>query len=312
MEPPYSNRGVTAHPTDLKLLEVWTVAIVKIYRHIDWLSITIADQQNWRQFLPMLEWTLEGHGRHGYRKRYINQQTGIVCETDSTDKTMGTHLTITGEPLSELRAIGACTDDELVSQIAKFGAQCSRVDLTIDVWGCSFTPALLSNDMKHKRAKIPARQWRLIEGHRQGIDGDTFDTGSKDSDKRFRLYDKLAEKRIKDGEAWMRLELALRRRYAKNAVASCAENGTEPTITGHIEDYLHWQNEEYAQVLIADSVLPPTLPRIEANRKRWLKGQVARALAAEVVKDKAFREQFDQMVNYWIEQLTKYDTIEEG
>jgi len=278
---------------------------MQIYRHLDWISITVPDGTNWRQFLP-LDWALDGPGRHGYKRHYTDKLSGATAEADSTQAGMGTHFTLAGGALAELRALDKLTDIGLSEQIALFAAQVSRIDLTIDVWNCGFTPFILSEDLKHKRAKIRARIWRLIEGHNKGVDGDTLDTGSGTSDKRLRVYDKRAELRhVKDQTSWMRLELQLRRKYAHAAACSCAENGVEPTITGHMADYLKWGNAEYTQVLLADSAPPVTMRRKEANRRTWLKGQVARALAAEIVHDETFKGEFDQMVNCWIEQLTK-------
>lgn len=279
---------------------------MRIYRHLDWLSVTIPDNQNWRQFLPGLDWLLGEQGRHGYQRKYTDKKTGAVIETDSTRADMGAHLTLSGEPLAELRALGiAETDDWLAERIQEYDAKCSRIDMAIDCYGATFTPAMLARAIEDGSAKLRARTWRFIDGHKNGILGSTVDTGSTLSDKRFRFYDKRAEMRIKDGDAWVRLELQLRRVYAKNAIASCTLNGTEATITGHIADYLHWQNPDYTQVLIAPSAVPPHVPRKDAKRRTWLKGQVARALASEVVKDAAFRAEFDQMVNYWIDELRK-------
>lgn len=280
---------------------------MRIYRHLDWLSVTIADQHNWRQFLPGLDWQLDGPGRHGYRKRFIDRKTGITAETDSPDPAMGTHITISGEPLAELKALDLATDDDLAAQVALWAAKCSRVDLTIDVWDCAFTPTMLANDLENKTAKIAARIWRLIAGHNKGVDGDTLDTGSATSDRRFRMYDKNAEKRIKDGVAWQRLELQLRRKYARRAIASCQLNGTDGTVTGHIGAYLHWQNEEYSTLLIAESVRPEPIQRSDGNRKRWLKSQVAKALAHEIHLEPEFRMEFDLMVDYWLDKVSQSD-----
>jgi len=277
---------------------------MRIYRHLDWLSITLGADCIWQSFIPGLEWQLSGAGRHGYTKRYIDKRTGATLETASSDKSMGHHLTLSGEPLAELRALALITDDSVCQQIAAWDGKVSRVDLAIDAWGCNFTPGKLSKDLQSHAARIKARTWRLIEGHRGGVAGDTLDTGSPVSDKRFRMYDKGAEKRIKDGDAWMRLELQLRRKFARGATASCTMNGTQATITGHIADYLHWQNPEYAQILIADGVVPAPIPRGDAKRRVWLKGQVARALASEIAMDENFRAEFDAVVGYWYERLT--------
>lgn len=282
---------------------------MRIFRHLDWLSITIPRDENWRQMLPGLKWERTGKGRHGYRRKYEDYKTGVYVETESDDPLMGSHFTITGEPLNELRASLSLSDDDLISRITAYSGKVSRIDLTIDVWGCMFNPASLANDLTVGLARIRARKWRLIEGHDRGIDGDTLDTGSPISDKRFRLYDKYAEKRIKDKETWMRLELQLRRKYANAALNSCVEHGSAATITGHIADYLHWHDTEYQVCLIAESAPPVAIPRTESKRRAWLKGQVAVALAAEITIDTAFRAEFDLMVNYWLDKLSeKTDT----
>jgi hypothetical protein len=218
---------------------------------------------------------------------------------------MGHHFTMSGDPLAEYKASRQVSDDDLARRIVQYDGRVSRCDLTTDVWDCSFSPSLLANDLKHKIARIRARTWRLIEGHARGIDGDTLDTGSKSSDKRFRMYDKYAEKRIRDKGSWMRLELQLRRKYARAAVGSCVDNGTEPTITGHIADYLRWDNLEYQQVMIDDSVAPARIPRPDSNRQKWLKGQVAQALASELYVNPDFQADFDIMVSFWLEHLHK-------
>lgn len=261
------------------------------FRHLDWMSITVSSEVQWRKLFPVTDWTLDGAGRHGYKRKFVEKSTGIIAETDSNDKAMGTHFTCTGVPLEELRALGM-TDDELVTAVEKFDGRTSRVDLTIDAWGCAFTPQSLDKDVKSKVARIPTRTYRLIDGHRRGIDGQTFETGAPTSDKRFRLYDKYAEKQIKSDDAWMRLELQLRRLYSRNAVKSAAENGVNAVIGGHIADYLKWENEEYKMLVEGESVSPEKVLRTDSNRQKWLLNQCAASLAKECIDDKYFMERF--------------------
>lgn len=276
---------------------------MRIYSHLDWLSVTVPNRQLWRNLLPGIEWIPTGRGRHGYKRLYTNPVTGATAETDSDDPAMGTHITLSGAPLAEWRAVTGETDDELTRQALAMGCKVSRIDLTIDVWECTFTPELLAQDIKRGAAKIKARKWRLIDGTDNGIEGRTLDTGSPASDRRFRMYDKYAEKRIVDKAAWMRLELQLRRKYANNAYRSCAENGTVATINGHIASTLKWNNPDYIGALAGDSVQPEKVQRPDSNRQKWLKGQVARALATELHANPAFRDEFDKMVSYWLEQI---------
>lgn len=304
--PPCSNRGVTAHFASVNLIKLSAVAM-RIYRHLDWLSITFSDSVNWKRLFGALDWRLTGKGRHGYQAAYTDAKTGATLETGSADKAMGTHITLSGVPLHELKAIGGLSDDDLVKTIKEAGGKCSRIDMAIDCFHAEFTPDMLNEAIMDGSAKLRARTWRYIDGHKSGIRGSTVDTGSASSDKRFRFYDKRAEMRIKDGEAWVRLELQLRRLYARNAIGSCGTNGVEPTINGHISDYLRWDNSDYTAIMDAQSAPPERTKRPDSKRRAWLKGQVARALASELAFEPEFRAEFDMMVGFWLDKLTNTD-----
>lgn len=280
---------------------------MKTDKHIDWLSITIPSGQNWRNFIPFSDLYLTGKGRHGYGKSYVDRRTGATIETASTRDDMGTHMTLSGGVLNAMRDDLGMIDDALIRRMYEWDAKCSRIDLAIDVYGASLTPKDLNAELLGHSAHLPARTWRFIDGHSAGVNGQTLDTGSPKSDRRFRFYDKAAEQRIKDGEAWVRLELQLRRLYAKSVAGSCAENGVKATITGTIGAYLSWENTEYHEILTGESSVAPVIPRRDGNRKRWLLGQVAKALADECVIDPFFRERFNQAVNLFYEQRLDKD-----
>ena len=277
---------------------------MQIYRHLDWLDITLHSAANWKRFLPGSEWKQTGKGYHGYKRAWQEVRTGVTAQDGADDPKMTPHITMTGIPLAELKAVNGWSDNDLATMIQKGDCKCSRLDMAIDCWGAEFTPGSLALAIEARSAHVPARTWRYIDGHSGNIHGATFETGAPSSEKRFRFYDKTAEQRIVDGQAWVRLELQLRNIYARFGVGSCAENGTEATITGHIGAYLKWDNPDYQHVLIADSVPPKRQARPLSNRREWLNGQVARALAGELVDDPAYREQFDLMVDCWVEQLT--------
>ena len=178
--------------------------------------------------------------------------------------------------------------------------------MAIDCYGATaLTPLSLRDDLEAHLAKVRARNWRYVNGHAKDLVGDTVDTGSAKSDVRMRFYDKRAERRAKDGPAWVRFEMQLRRAYARAAIEGCANTNAGSVIAGTLDHYLTWDNPEYALALAGDLEVPAEVRRKEANRRKWLKGQAARALAAEITSDNAFRAEFDLMVDYWIEQLTK-------
>lgn len=283
------------------------VIVVKTSRHIDWISVTIPGSANWRNFIPFADLALMGTGRHGYGQSWQDRRTGAVIETASARDDMGTHLTLSGDVLQTMRDDLGSIDDSLCQRIHDYDGKVSRLDLCIDCLGAAFTPYMLARALRRKKARIRARKWRYIDGHDNGVVGDTVDTGSPKSDVRFRFYDKSAEKRIKDGEAWVRLEIQLRRVYARSAFGSCLENGTHATTAGIIGQYLSWQNSDYQQTLTDAAGVTLTVPRKESKRKMWLLGQVAKALASEVYADPYFLEKFTQAMRYFLDQYREVD-----
>lgn len=281
--------------------------ILKTDKHLDWLSITIPSEANWRQFLPFPDLYLSGKGRHGYGQAWIDKRTGARIETASTRDEMGTHLTLSGDVLRAMRDDLGAIDDRIVERVMEFDGTCSRVDLAIDCFGSDFTPDGLNVALQDGTARLPARTWRYIDGHKNAIHGATIDTGSSTSDRRFRFYDKRAEQGIKDGEAWVRLELQLRRLYAKAAIMNIAEHGCSQTVSGSIGAYLEWSDTDYQSAIASNGISAYSTPRKESNRRKWLLGQVALSLAKECMIEPYFRERFNQAVNGFLDNLRDVD-----
>ena len=277
---------------------------MRVTKHLDWLSVTIPQGENWRKVIsPCVFVANSKGGKHGYRSMYRCSETGAILETDSDNEAQGSHFTLTGDCLQNLRNDFGMVDDALCQRFADVDGRCSRIDLTLNLLESSVTPKLLNRALLGHKAHIRARKWRFIAGHDNGVNGDTVDTGSPKSDRRFRCYDKAAESKIVDMVAWTRLELQLRRLYARQSFDSCVNNGVSATVNGSIEDYLAWDNPEYLEALAGDSALPQDVVRKDTNRQRWLLGQVARALANEAHENPEFQARFNLMVAYWMEQL---------
>lgn len=282
-----------------------TEIILKTSKHLDWLSITLPANRKWQSFIPFAELTLIGKGRHGYGQMWHESRTGATIETASYRDDMGTHLTLSGDVLAALRDDLGATDDTIVERLRQWDGKCSRIDLAIDIFGSTCTPRELNAALLGRTATLPARTWRFIDGHAAGVNGSTIDTGSPTSDRRFRFYDKRAEMRIKDGDAWVRLELQLRRLYARSTVGACAQFGCLPVISATIGEYLTWSNIDYQSAIANGGLIFAPTKRKVSNRQKWLLGQVASALASECLVDKYFRERFNQAVNYFIDEKRK-------
>ena len=263
-----------------------------VTKHLDWLSCSISQVGNPREIFPLLDWHYVGIGHHGYKARFECSKTGASMETGSTDSSMGTHFAFSGDTLNALRRDYGGTDFGLVGHLIRAKAKASRIDLTINLHDYQLTPAIMRDALRKGTCKAKANVSRFIEGKNGDIEGDTLYIGSPTSDRQFRCYNKAVESGIVDRGAWVRLELELRRVRADGAFRSCALNGTDETITGHMGDFIEWGNLDYQAALAGASVPPVDIPRKDTNRQRWLLGQVASALAKEICVDEDFALKF--------------------
>jgi len=263
-----------------------------VTKHIDWLSFTVQTTTHPSVIFPLLKWRYGGKGSHGYQSRYTCAKTGMECQTDSSNGEMGTNFQLSGTTLEALRRELGGTDSGLCARASHLGGKASRIDLTINIHEGTLTPRAVRDAVRSGKAKPKANVSRFIEGKSGDVEGDTFYIGSPSSDRQFRAYNKAAELGVVNGPAWLRLELELRRVRANGAFQSVASNGVEATVTGHMDDFLDWGNVEYRTALQGPTVAPIDIPRRDTNRQRWLLGQVASALAKELIVDDEFANKF--------------------
>ncbi len=282
---------------------------MEIEKRIDWLSITLPIESEWRNFIPFPDLISDGKGRHGYAHKFTDRYSGAVIETAAARDDMGHHLTLSGDVLSKIRHDLKVTDAQLVDRVLTWDGQVSRIDLAIDLHGASFTPSDLALAIQNQNAHIRARRWRLICGVEDEFKGETFESGSPKSDKRIRVYDKNAEQKIKDGESWIRLEAQLRRLSALSALTSCAMHGVPATASGVISGALTWNHPDLRAGLVGACTLPSASARTLTNRQRWLMGQVAKSLADESIRKPEFIMEFFHAVNFFRSQYSTPDSL---
>lgn len=263
-----------------------------VTRHIDWLSFSIPTEVHPSTIFPLLGWVFVGRGQHGYASAFLSKTTSAVAQTDSNQVNMGTTFRFSGDALDRLRSDFGADDTALCAMLARNKAKASRIDLTLNIHEGTLTPLKVCQAVRSGSAKPKANVSRLIQGKNGDVEGDTFYIGSPTSDRQFRAYNKSAELGIVDGQAWLRLELELRRVRADGAFKSCALNGVDATVSGHMGDFLNWGNVEYQAALGQKAVPPVDIPRRNTNRQRWLLGQVAQALAKEICIDEDFALKF--------------------
>lgn len=266
--------------------------MVYVTRHIDWVSFSIKAGDHPSAIFPLLSWKFIGRGKHGYKSAYVCSRTNARAEQDSADPEMGTAFQLSSDALDAIRREYGATDDGLANRIVSIQGKASRLDLAINVHDGRLTPSALCKAVRSGSAKARASMNRLIQGKNGDVEGDTFYIGSKTSDVQLRAYNKAAELGIVNGEAWLRVELQLRRARANEALKSCAANGTDKTISGYMGNFLVWRDVEYKQALGEQSVEPVDIPRKETNRRRWLMTQVPPAVAKEILLDDEFALKF--------------------
>lgn len=304
-QPPYSNRGVTRPP---QYPTSWLYSSIKrgtmkITKHLDWISVTFPAEVKPTDVFPALEWGYAGEGVHGYRTKHIDALTGAIAFSDGHTANMGMHIQLSGSVLSELRETMGGTDAGIMEHLTNYNGLCSRVDLALNIHGGKTTPATLFRAFKAGNIKSTARKCSYIKGYENGITGMTFYAGNRQSDRFFRAYDKNAESKITSMDAWLRLELELKRVWARGAQGAVKEHGVSAVVNAQFNDFMQWSNEEYTTALQGDSAPIDEHGRQPTNTEKWLMEQVSVALARVCVAKPGFLAQFMQRVRQEIDSL---------
>lgn len=278
-----------------------------VTKHIDWLSITFETGTNLQAILGTLDWHYVGRGRYGYKFAYRDRLSGAQYQEGSSVDDMGVHLTLSGDTLNTLRTHVGADDTALAKLLADWHGYSSRIDLTVNIHEGQLTTRKVYQAVKSGALTSRTSTYRYIEGSRENVSGDTLYLGAPKSDRQFRAYNKAAELGIVDGKSWLRLELQLRRLRAQAAFQSCATNGVVETVNGHMGDFIGWNNNEFVSAISGPTMPPVEIQGRQSNRQRWLLGQVAQALAKEIVEDVQFRSLFDNATQSFIDkELSKH------
>lgn len=246
--------------------------------HVDWLAVTFPASLPIHFTIPHAleptKWARNGKPANGYHTRLTNE-SGFVLLTDGEER-QGIHLLATGETLATARSRGV-TDRELCQHVLDREGRLARLDLAIDIWDGSLTPAIFAEAYAEGRLRTPAKSGKRIFGIHDTSDG--FYLGSRTSERYFRAYNKAAEQGTPDMK-WLRLELELKNDRA-NGVAHvlASEDNTRCVVNRAIGDFIQMDDDELNGVLADQSGPLPQEGRKFHNTLRWLLEQVMPAAA---------------------------------
>lgn len=253
--------------------------------HLDWLSVTYPAPTSPHDTLPndvsQSPFKRKGAGSNGYRDMLTNEHGVTVLLNGS--ESQGVHCVLSGQALENLRIDGQ-TDRSLCQHIISREGRASRLDAAINLHGGQMTVDDLAEAYRKGDLKTPARAGKHIKGINATDNG--LYLGNRQSERCLRAYDKNAEQRIVDEEAWLRLELEckkLRARALVNVIAT--EENTRAVINSAIQEFVDMPGENELNTALADQgVKIPTRPRKMTDTYRWLIEQVAPAMARYIVE----------------------------
>jgi DNA relaxase NicK len=274
----------------------------KITKHVDWIGATYPADITPQQALPLLDWKRTGEGPHGHRHRHFDSITGARFDSGASER-QGNQLQISGSALSEMRSYWNLTDDQILTILTAKNARVSRIDLAINLHEGTVTPQGMYKAYENGDVKAPIREYDLTLGTRDNIKGETFYLGSRTSERYVRVYDKAAEMKIVDGDAWVRFEMEMKGMKARAAVHAIAEHGVVAVINGQFQSFIKWNNREYNRAITGDSAEIKEQGRKETNAEKWLMNQVAKALAKQIYLRRNFRHDFNDRVNFYLDEL---------
>jgi len=279
---------------------------VLISRHIDWLSLTFPGGETPSEIWPHDEFVYQGKGLHGYARMDKSAFYGVLAQWQGGE-IMGTHMVFSGDCLAQIRETLQRADLPIFATVHTHLARASRVDLAINIIGGILTPGIAYEALKAKKLKTRAHTWRFVQGNTEGVSGDTLYLGARESETFVRIYDKAAERGIKDGPSHLRLEAELKGMKARSAMETAMKHGVDATTVGVFEQLIQWDVPEYRLALDAPGVALPELPRTESNTEKWLLTQCIPALAKLVRLKPTFQGKFADALSTELRRLDAID-----
>lgn len=214
----------------------------------------------------------------GY-ERMRKSETGAI-ELSRGSVAMGTHLILKGEQL-EIARDDNFSDIEVLNLLNDYSGKPSRIDAALDVWSNELNPSSLWERWENKQVKTHSRKAkRFTSLVGEGTD-DGFYIGTRTSDRYMRVYNK--GRQLGTNDDWTRLEVECKKVRARAIMYDMMKLGDVSGVTRQtIKEVANFDDEAFRMAIASVDIPLQPIARKESNFTKWLKKQVAPAIARRI------------------------------
>jgi hypothetical protein len=265
-------------------------------KKIDWLSVTFPCEFEPETLFPTLEFSVVGKGLHGYNTKLQDTMNGVVCQKNGTQE-QGTHITLSGDTLENLRGSIGLVDDALLSECSRLSGRASRMDIAIDIENGDMRPKSIFADYEKGLVKVRAKRVELQKYSSDGVWSHTMYAGSRQSERYMRIYEKSIESALDlkvplNAVYKLRMELELKSEVARLVQNAAKSNELGGVINAQFRDFMQYNHVEYQDA--TSGAYTPTEPvgKKDTDTVRWLLGVCASTLGREAALDPTLARRF--------------------
>lgn len=275
------------------------ISELKVYKHIDWLTVTWKGRQFPETVLPMhdgFDIRDQTNGGAFYQTAYKLACGGTYGYSDN--ERQGIILMLPGQALTYLRERGF-TDQKLVG-LACTGRNVSRMDYAVDVIGGTrkdHSPDSVHNAYKDGKIKTRLGMSMSIRDEASEDGGLSVYFGSPKSDQRIRVYDKAAQQKIM-GLTWTRVEAVLKGDYSRTLAEDMQNHGVVKAGDSKLISIWNADIEWFQDAIEKELIEPGEVPRKQTNFPLWLNSSVYPGIKNHIETNREDIAHFHKMVGY--------------
>lgn len=204
-----------------------------------------------------------------YDATFVERRTGAIMSIAFESRGTGIKFEMKGETLGK-----GAEGEFLLTSALRAGYRATRIDVAFDVFNGGYFPSDLHEEYVG---------WFGVEGKTKtnlygGAQGQSFEIGSRQSDRFVRVYDKAREQGLDND--WVRFEVEMKGHLSRGLADAIAED--HRVAVSQLLIALQLQDNPVVMEIMAyaKSAGWATIkaPRVKSNREKWLRGDVTSAL----------------------------------